>query len=127
MRSTQARYLFAIRMLHDRYACVRSVDVAHYLDISKASVSVAVRQLRDGGLIEVERDGNLLLTDSSRLKAERLRDRVSFFRRLLTAAGVEPSLALQDAVSFSWEMSEDSFEAFRALGAKALSPEANEE
>ena len=49
--------------------------------------------MRDKGLIETEPDGNLLLTD----------------------AGVHPDLDLQDAISFSWKMSEDSFEAFRSM------------
>ena len=120
MRNTLNRYLFTIRVLHDRYACVRSVDAAHYLGLSKASVSAAIRQLRDQGLLEVEEDGNLLLTDSGESKAERLRDRISFFQHLLTEAGVAPSQALRDAISFGWEMSDASFEAFRRLyGASA--------
>ena len=115
MCMTLNRYLFTIRALHDQYACVRSVDVVHYLGVSKASVSAAVRQLREQGLIEVEKDGNIRLTDSSSLKAEQLKERVSFFHQLLTETGVESSQALHDAISFSWEMSDALFEAFRIL------------
>ena len=66
MSKTFDRYLYAIGMLKEKYLCVRAVDVAHCLGVSKASVSVVIRQLRD-------------------------------------------------AVSFSWEMSEASFEAFQAM------------
>ena len=109
------RYLYVIGVLKEKYLCVRAVDVAHYLGVSKASVSVAIRQLREQELIRTEPDGNLQLTPKGRKHAEQLGNRIGFFRRQLTAAGVEPELALQDAISFSWEMSEASFEAFRAM------------
>lgn len=71
--------------------------------------------MRDQGLIETEPDGNLLLTAAGQQRANLLGIRIEFFRRLLTDAGVHPDLDLQDAISFSWKMSEDSFEAFRSM------------
>ena len=115
------RYLYAIRALKEKYLCVRAVDVAHYLGFSKASVSITLRQMRDQGLIETEPDGNLLLTESGETRSAHLDARVRFFHQLLTEAGVESSRALQDAISFSWEMSETAFEAFRRLYAGASS------
>ena len=120
MSKTFDRYLYAIGMLKEKYLCVRAVDVAHCLGVSKASVSVVIRQLRDQGLIDVEPDGNLLFTAMGKNRCDQLGERVSFFRQLLTDAGVEPSQALRDAISFSWEMSEAAFEAFRHLYAGAL-------
>lgn len=119
MSKTFDRYLYAIGMLKEKYLCVRAVDVAHCLGVSKASVSIAVRQLRDHGLIDVEPDGNLLFTATGKNRSDWLGERVSFFRQLLSDAGVEPSQALRDAISFSWEMSEAAFEAFRRLYAGA--------
>ena len=113
MSKTFDRSLYAIGMVKEKYLCVRAVDVAHCLGVSKASVSIAVRQLRDQGLIDVEPDGNLLFTVTGKNRSDQLGERVSFFRQLLTDAGVEPSQALRDANSFSWEMSEASFKAFR--------------
>ncbi len=115
MSGAADRYLYAVQILKERYLCVRSVDLAHYLGITKASVSAFIRQMRDQGLIVAETDGNLLLTDAGRQRARLLGERIEFFRRLLTDAGVQPDLALRDAISFSWKMSDASFEAFRAL------------
>ncbi len=115
MSRTFNRYLYAIQALKEKYLCVRAVDVAHYLGFSKASVSITLRQMREQGLIETEPDGNLLLTEPGKARSAHLDARVCFFHRLLTEAGVEPSQALQDAISFSWEMSEAAFEAFRRL------------
>lgn len=120
MTKTANRYLYAIRTLGEKYLCVRSVDVAHYLGFSKASVSLAIRQMREQGLIQVETDGNLKFTDLGKSQAESISGRIAFFHRLLTDAGVETSLALQDALSFSWEMSEASYEAFRAMLPEAV-------
>ena len=120
MTKTMNRYLYAIRTLGEKYLCVRSVDVAHYLGFSKASVSLAIRQMREQGLIQVEPDGNLKFTDLGKSQAESISGRIAFFHRLLTDAGVETSLALQDALSFSWEMSEASYEAFQVLLPEAV-------
>ena len=109
------RYLYAIRTLKEKYLCVRAVDVAHYLGLSKASVSIALRQLREQGLIEAEPDGNLLFTPLGRERVDLLTGRVAFFQQILTGAGVDPSQALRDAVSFSWEMSEASYKAFHNM------------
>ena len=115
MNRTINRYLYAIRTLKERYLCVRAVDVAHYLGFSKAPVSIALRQMREQGLLSVEADGNILLTELGITCSGRLGNRVRFFHRLLSEAGGEPSQALQDAISFSWEMSEAAFEAFQRL------------
>ena len=103
MSKTFDRYLYAIGMLKEKYLYVRAVDVAHCLGVSKASVSVV----------------NLLFTATGKNRSDWLGERVSFFRQLLTDAGVEPSQALRDAISFSWEMSEAAFVAFRRLYAGA--------
>ncbi len=115
MSKSMDRYLYAIRTLKDQYLCVRAVDVAHFLGLSQASVSIALRQMRDQDLIIAEPDGNLLFTAGGLERADKLLRRVSFFRQILTDAGVDPIQALQDAVAFSWEMSDVSFAAFESM------------
>ena len=124
MSQAADRYLYAVQALKDRYLCVRSVDLAHYLGISKASVSPFIRQMRQQGLIEVEPDGNLLLTEKGRQQVATLGVRIEFFRQLLMDAGVHPDVAVRDAIFFSWRMSEDSFEAFRAMKPQQADPRA---
>ncbi|MBQ8091957.1 MAG: hypothetical protein IJ242_00025 [Clostridia bacterium] len=124
MSRTLDRYLYAIHALKETYLCVRAIDVAHYLGLSKPSVSIAIRQMRDKGLIEVEPDGNLLFTDTGTERSNQLQTRVCFFQQLLICAGIDPALALQDAISFSWEMSDASFEAFRHLHAGLIPQQA---
>ena len=49
-------YLEAILMLQQKHGTVRSVDVSHQLEVSKASVSYAVTTLRQGGFLTMEDD-----------------------------------------------------------------------
>ena len=82
-------YLEAILMLQQKHGTVRSVDVSHQLEVSKASVSYAVTTLRQGGFLTMEDDFSLHLTDVGREVAERVYEKHRFFFEMLTAAGVE--------------------------------------
>ena len=59
-------YLEAILMLRERLGAVRSVDVAGELGFSKASVSIAMKKLRESGYITMAGDGNITLTSSGK-------------------------------------------------------------
>ena len=54
-------YLEAILMIKKRNGNVRSIDIAHELSFSKPSVSVAMKKLRESGLIEMAPDGMITL------------------------------------------------------------------
>ena len=49
-------YLEAILILTKQKGCVRSVDVAEYLNFSKPSVCNAVSSLRKSGYLEMDQD-----------------------------------------------------------------------
>lgn len=121
------RYLYTVSILHEQYYCVRSVDVAHFLDVSKVSVSTFVRQAKDRGLLEMEADGNLRLTLKGKEHAARLDSRIRFFRQVLLNAGVKPAIALRDSISFSWEMSDESYEAFQSAYSPPRTPDIGSE
>ena len=87
----------------------------HYTGFSKPTVSNAIRQLREQKLVEMEAVGNLIFTHDGKKRVDVLGQRICFFQQHLTAAGLNPKTALQDAVSFSWEMSDSSFAAFQFL------------
>ena len=50
-------YLESILMLKERKGFVRSIDIANELDYTKASVSIAMKKLRENGYIEVDAEG----------------------------------------------------------------------
>ena len=54
-------YLETILILQQRNGNVRAVEIAAELDFSKPSVSVAMKQLRENGYIEVDGNGHITL------------------------------------------------------------------
>ncbi|MBR6219269.1 MAG: metal-dependent transcriptional regulator, partial [Clostridia bacterium] len=94
---TMDRYLHAILLLGTRFLIVRAVDVAAWLEYSKASVSVAVKQMLDEKLISVGSHGALLLTADGQRRASAFHERYDFFYRLLTEAGIDEAVARKEA------------------------------
>ena len=64
-------YLEAILMIQERCGSVRSIDIANELDFSKPSVSVAMKNLRTNGYIEMDKSGLISLLPKGREIAER--------------------------------------------------------
>lgn len=56
-------YLEAIHYLGLNQEHVRSIDVVHHLEISKPSVSVYLKNLKNNGYINVDEKGYLTLTE----------------------------------------------------------------
>ena len=65
-------YLEAILMLKERNGSVHSVDIAQELGYSKASISVAMKKLRENGYIEMAKDGEISLLPPGRKIAEHI-------------------------------------------------------
>ena len=73
-------YLETILMLSQRMGKVRSIDVVNELGFTKASVSIAMKKLRENGYIAVDGEGNLTLLEPGLEIAQRIYSR----HRLLT-------------------------------------------
>ncbi len=103
------RYLRSILILSEKYFCVRSVDVAHYLGCSKAAVSVALKQLMGEKLVDAAPDGALTLTPDGEKRARQLHERCLYLQRVLTQAGIPQDVAESEANNAERALSVDSF------------------
>ena len=108
-------YLEMILMLSKKKPLVRSIDIAHELGVSKPSVSVAMKKLRESGHITVADDGSLSLTADGYIIAERMLERHTLLTELLMSLGVDEAVAREDACKLEHDLSEQSFEAIRAF------------
>ena len=106
-------YLEVILRLSRTRSTVRSVDVAAELGYSKPSVSVAMKHLREGGLVIMEADGHLLLTPEGQAIAERVWERHRVITALLTHLGVSPEVAHADACKIEHDLSDESYECIK--------------
>ena len=106
-------YLEAILVLSRKSGFVRSVDVGEYLGYSKPSVSRAMGLLRQGGLITVESDGGLVLTDAGREIAEKIYERHTVLSQVLISLGVPEKQAVEDACKIEHDISDATFDAIK--------------
>lgn len=103
-------YLKAIFILQLNSSNVRSVNIAEYLGVSKASVSVAMKQLRSKGYITMADGGSLYLSLKGQLLASQIYERYNFFIKLFSQMGVPIEIAKKDACSIEHIISTESYE-----------------
>lgn len=110
IRESAEDYLESILVLQQKKGQVRSVDVAGELGVSKPSVSVAMRHLRENGYVVMNEGGLLSLTDQGRQIAERVYERHRLLTSWLVALGVNADTAADDACRIEHVISAESFE-----------------
>ena len=93
-------YLETIYILTSKRQDVRSIDVCEYMGYSKPSVSRAVNLLKNGGFLNVDRDGYLSLTEEGREVAEKMYERHRMLTSFLISIGVPPKIFLQYSIFF---------------------------
>lgn len=108
-------YLETILRLQDEMRIVRAIDVAEEMDYSKASVSRAVKILKNDGYIEVERTGNLLLTKEGEKLAKKIYDRHTTLTSYLESIGIDPQTAEEDACRIEHVISDKSFNVIKKI------------
>ncbi|MBQ6116976.1 MAG: metal-dependent transcriptional regulator [Oscillospiraceae bacterium] len=111
-------YLETIYVLSQQSSAVRSVDVAEHLGYSKPSVSRAVGLLKKDGLLEVDENGLLRLTEAGADRARRIYERHTVLSRLLMNLGVDEETATEDACRIEHYISDKTFDAIKAHMAK---------
>ncbi len=113
IQESAENYLETILVLHKRKGIVRSIDIANEMGFSKPSVSVAMKNLRLGGYIRVDDDGNITLLDKGREIAEKIYERHTLVSSWLTAMGVDPDIAAEDACRIEHVISNETFDALK--------------
>lgn len=109
-------YLETILVLTQRNGSVRSIDIANEMDFTKASVSRAMSILRNDGLIIMNDDNRITLTEEGRRIAVDVYDRhvtlTKFFTEILH---VSPEIAAKDACRIEHVISPETFAGIKAL------------
>ena len=106
-------YLEQILILLEEKGYARSTDIAEALKVTKPSVSVAMKKLRENGYISMEKGGLISLTDKGYPIARRIYDRHRTLTRFFVSLGVDEAVARRDACKIEHDISEESFEAIR--------------
>ncbi len=107
-------YLEAILVLKEQRGAVRSIDVARHLGFTKASISIAMKRLRENGYLEMDREGLITLLPPGMEIAQRIYTRHRLLTELLMRLGVSQETAAADACKIEHDVSVETFEKLRA-------------
>ncbi len=102
-------YLEAILVIQNKKGVVHSIDIAEEKHFSKASVSIAMKKLRENGYISMEKDGALILLKPGREIAERILERHQLLTRVFMELGVDEETASKDACKIEHDLSDITF------------------
>ncbi len=104
-------YLEQILMLLEQKGHARSIDIATGLNVTKPSVSVAMKKLRENGYISMSSDNLISLTDKGYAIARKIYDRHQALTKYLVQLGVPAETARADACKIEHDLSDESFNA----------------
>lgn len=110
IQESAENYLETILMLKKDRGFVRSIDIAHELGFSKASVSVAMKSLREAGYASVDEDGGISLTEKGLEVANRMYERHEVIANVLISLGVDSEVAYEDSCKIEHVISDITFE-----------------
>ena len=111
-------YLEAILILRERQGAVRSIDVVHQLELTKPSVSVAMKRFRENGYIEMDADGFITLLPPGEEIAQRIYGRHKLLTRFLVRLGVSEAVAAADACKMEHDLSEETYSKIKEHAAR---------
>ncbi len=113
IQESAENYLETILIIKNRKGVVRSIDIVNELEFSKPSVSVAMKNLRENGYIDVDDNGYISLLAKGMEIAETMYERHIAISSWLIAIGVNPETAVEDACKIEHVISAESFEAVK--------------
>lgn len=108
-------YLKIILILHARKGDVRSIDIANELGVSKPSVSVAMKKLRERDQIYIDDLGHICLTKAGKEVAENVNNKHTLIKNFLISIGVNHKTASKEACLIEHDISEETYERLEEL------------
>lgn len=106
---SEEMYLETILLLSEQRQSVRSVDIVEELDYAKSSVSRAVNLLKSKGYIDIDENGDIVLTTEGRKKAEETYEKHRVFTEMFVKFGADRSLAEENACRVEHVISDELF------------------
>ena len=110
---SQEDYLEKILQISQVKESVHAIDIAREMNFTKPSVSVAMTKLKEANYININDKGEITLTASGKLIAEKTLEKHIILTNLLVALGVEESIAKEDACRMEHDISDTTWEAIK--------------
>ncbi|MBR6984553.1 MAG: metal-dependent transcriptional regulator [Ruminococcus sp.] len=107
-------YLETILILSKAQPDVHAIDICSYLGYSRPTVSIILKKMKDEGLVNVDSDNHITLTDAGRSVAVRIYDRHETLSAFFMLLGVSKDVALEDACKVEHDLSDETFALIKA-------------
>ena len=106
-------YLETIYILSKQQSEVHAIDICSYLSYSRPTVSIVLRQMREHGLVTVNEDNHIYLTEEGLAIASQMYERHELLTNMLVMMGVSRETALHDACKIEHDLSDETFAAIK--------------
>lgn len=106
-------YLERILILQKENGKVISLNIANSMNYSKASISRAMKILKENGYIKIDSLGVITLTETGLSVATRIYERHTLLSSFFIRLGVPQDIALADACKIEHDLSDITFEAIK--------------
>lgn len=113
IQESAENYLENIYVLQNKLKRIRSIDIVNEMGYSKPTVSIAMKQFRENGFIEVDQDGYITLTKKGTDIAERIYERHLVIAKILMSIGVDEQTAYADSCKIEHNISDKSFQCIK--------------
>ena len=114
LKESGEMYIETIYVLSKKSSVVRSIDISEEMGYSKPSVSRAIRVLKKEGLIRIDDNGHIELTEAGNIKGKSIYERHTVLSEFLKKIGVEDEVADEDACRIEHYISDSTFDAIKA-------------
>lgn len=108
-------YLETILILSKKQTDVHAIDICSYLGYSRPTVSIVLKKMRENGLVLVDEDNHITLTEAGRKVAEHIYDRHNVLSELFILLGVSRDNALEDACKIEHDLSDETYSVLKSL------------
>ncbi len=106
-------YLETILILSKQQPDVHAIDICSYLGYSRPTVSIVLKKMKDDGLVLVDENNHITLTEEGRSVAEHIYDRHTVISEFFMLLGVGRDTAAEDACKIEHDISDETFECLR--------------
>ncbi|MBR4038842.1 MAG: metal-dependent transcriptional regulator [Clostridia bacterium] len=106
-------YLETIYILSRQQNEVHAIDICSYLSYSRPTVSIVLRQMREHGLVTVNEENHIYLTEEGLKIASQMYERHELLTSMLMMLGVSRETAMHDACKIEHDLSDETFEAIK--------------
>ena len=106
---SQEDYLEKILQISKEKENVHAIDIAREMSFSKPSVSVAMNKLKEQGYILINDKGEISLTPSGLVIAEKTLEKHIILTNMLVSLGVPEEIAKEDACRMEHDISDETW------------------